>query len=126
MSPSVAAWRRVAKQDMQVGDVTIPAGGKILMVIASANRDPSVFDDPERFDIDRETNPHVAFGAGTHMCLGNHLARLEMAIYLEELTRRLPHMTLDEQEFRYVPNTSFRGPESLHVSWDVELNPVVT
>jgi cytochrome P450 len=115
----VAAWRRVAKQDVQVGDVTIPAGGKILMVIASANRDDSVFGNPERFDIDRETNAHIAFGFGTHTCLGNHLARLEMVIYLEELTRRLPHMTLDEQEFQYVPNTSFRGPEALHVSWDV-------
>jgi cytochrome P450 len=125
-NPSVAAWRRVAKQDVQVGDVTIPAGGKILMVIASANQDGSVFDNPERFDIDRDTKAHIAFGAGTHMCLGNHLARLEMVVYLEELTRRLPHMTLDEQEFRYVPNTSFRGPESLHVSWDVEKNPVLT
>ncbi|QSE93775.1 cytochrome P450 [Rhodococcus pseudokoreensis] len=126
LNPSVAAWRRVAKQDVQVGDVTIPAGGKILMVIASANQDGSVFDDPERFDIDRDAKAHIAFGAGTHMCLGNHLARLEMIIYLEELTRRLPHMTLDHQEFHYVPNTSFRGPESLHVSWDVEKNPVLT
>jgi cytochrome P450 len=126
LSPSVTAWRRVAKQDVQVGDVTIPAGGKILMVIASANQDASVFDDPERFDIGRDNKAHIAFGFGTHTCLGIHLARLEMVIYLEELTRRLPHMTLDEQELRYLPNTSFRGPESLHVSWDVEKNPATS
>lgn len=124
-SPSVAAWRRIAKQDVEVGGVTIPAGGKILMVIASANYDSSVFDDPEVFDIERDAKEHVAFGNGTHLCLGNHLARLEMKIYLEELTKRLPHMTLDDQQFRYVPNTSFRGPEALHVSWDVEKNPVL-
>lgn len=126
LAPSVAAWRRVAKQDVQVGDVTIPAGGKILMVIASANQDEDIFEDPARFDIDRNAGAHIAFGHGTHMCLGNHLARLEMNIYLEELTRRLPHMTLDEQEFRYVPNTSFRGPEALLVSWDVDRNPVLS
>jgi cytochrome P450 len=121
---SVAAWRRIAKHEVRIGDVTIPAGGKILLAIASANRDDTVFDHPERFDIDRNTQGHIAFGYGTHTCLGNHLARLEMVIYLEELTRRLPHMTLDEQDFRYVPNTSFRGPEAVHVSWDVEQNAV--
>jgi cytochrome P450 len=126
LNPSVAAWRRLAKQDVLVGDVTIPAGAKILVVIASANQDDSVFDDPGRFDIDRDTKAHIAFGSGTHMCLGNHLARLEMVVYLEELTRRLPHMTLDQQEFHYVPNTSFRGPEALHVSWDVAKNSILT
>ncbi|MDQ0618643.1 cytochrome P450 [Arthrobacter globiformis] len=52
------------------------------------------------------------------MCLGNHLARLEMRIFLEELSRRLPGTRLDDQQFHYLPNTSFRGPEQLQVSWN--------
>jgi cytochrome P450 len=118
LSPSVSAWRRVAKEDVQVSGVTIPAGAKILMVIASANHDSSVFEAPEVFDIDRDASAHLAFGSGIHLCLGIHLARLEMKVFLEELTRRLPHMSLDDQEFRYLPNTSFRGPQCLYVSWD--------
>jgi cytochrome P450 len=119
-STSVAAWRRVAKEDVEVAGVTIPAGGKILMVTASANYDTSVFEEPDTFDIDRDdATKHLSFGYGTHLCLGKDLARLEMRIFLEELTRRLPDMVLDEQEFTYLPNTSFRGPTELHVSWPV-------
>lgn len=123
-SSSVVAWRRLAKEDTEVSGVTIPAGGKILTVIASAHYDTDVFDNPEVFDIDRENiSSHIAFGSGSHTCLGNHLARLEMRVFLEEFTRRLPHMRLDEQVLEYLPNTSFRGPEALHVSWDVAKNP---
>ena len=127
LNPSVAAWRRVAKQDVQVGGVTIPAGAKDphgdRVGEPGRARCSTIPTDSTSTGTPRRTS-HSA--PGTHMCLGNHLARLEMVIYLEELTRRLPHMTLDQQEFHYVPNTSFRGPESLHVSWDVEKNPILT
>ncbi|WP_182263076.1 cytochrome P450 [Rhodococcus sp. UFZ-B548] len=117
-SSSVTAWRRLSKVDTEVSGVTIPAGSKILTVIASAHYDTDVFDQPEVFDIDRDNvDSHIAFGSGSHTCLGNHLARLEMRVFLEELTRRLPHMQLDDQVLTYLPNTSFRGPEALHVSW---------
>lgn len=117
-SSSVAAWRRIAKEEVEVGGVTIPAGGKILAVIASANYDSDVFGDPDTFDITRDdAGQHVAFGFGTHTCLGNHVARLEMKIFLEILTERLPGMRLVDQQLHYLPNTSFRGPEELLVEW---------
>src|SRR2546425_9282512 len=66
---------------------------------------------------------HLTFGYGSHQCMGKNLARMEMQIFLEEFTRRVPHMQLAEQRFTYVPNTSFRGPEHLWVEWDPALNP---
>ncbi|MGH6782029.1 MAG: cytochrome P450, partial [Sphingomonadaceae bacterium] len=65
----------------------------------------------------------LTFGYGSHQCMGKNLARMEMQVFLEELTRRLPHMRLAEQTFTYVPNTSFRGPEHLLVEWDPAQNP---
>jgi cytochrome P450 len=118
-SSSVVAWRRTAKVDVEIGGTTIPAGANVLMVIASANHDEDIFDAPEEFEPTRSNSTaHIAFGHGPHMCLGNHLARLEMKIFLEELSRRLPGMRLDDQEFSYLPNTSFRGPDMLQVSWN--------
>lgn len=117
-SSSVAAWRRLAKHDIEIGGVTIPAGGKVLAVLASANSDAEVFEEPDTFDISREdATKHVAFGYGTHTCLGNHVARLEMKIFLETLTQRLPGLRLVDQTFDYLPNTSFRGPEALLVEF---------
>ncbi|ODT11567.1 MAG: cytochrome [Microbacterium sp. SCN 70-18] len=116
---SVVAWRRRAWRDIEVGGVTIPEGGDILMVMASANRDPRHFPDPDRFDIERENaRDHLTFGFGTHTCLGNNIARMEMRIFLEEFTSRIPGLRLQEQEYTFLANTSFRGPEQLLVTWD--------
>ena len=102
-----------------MGGVTIPEGGDILMVMASANRDPRHFPDPDRFDIERENaRDHLTFGFGTHTCLGNNIARMEMRIFLEEFTSRIPGLRLQEQEYTFLANTSFRGPEQLLVTWD--------
>lgn len=123
-SGSVVAWRRVATRNTRIAGVTIPQGGKILMVTASANHDPRVFDNPERLDIWREnTAAHLTFGYGSHQCMGKNLGRMELRIILEELTRRLPHMELVDQDFTFLPNTSFRGPERVLVRWDPALNP---
>lgn len=121
---SVAAWRRIATRDATVGGVPVPAGAKLLIVTASANHDARHFDDPDLFDIHRD-NPaeHLTFGYGAHQCLGKHLARMELQILIDELTRRLPHLRLAAQKFSYVPNTSFRGPEHLWVEWDPAANP---
>lgn len=123
---SVIAWRRLALTDVEVGGVRIPEGGRVLAVTGSANRDDAKFADPERFDVTRDNaNAHMAFGWGRHLCLGAPLARLEMKIIFEELARRLPHMRLvEDQEFAFSPNTSFRGPEHVHVEWDPADNPV--
>ena len=64
------------------------------MYYGAANRDPEVFENPEIFDITRKPNPHLAFGIGTHFCMGNHIARLEMRVTLEEFLRRYPSTSL--------------------------------
>ena len=121
---SVAAWRRLATCDTVVGGVQIPAGAKLLIVSASGNHDERHFSDPDAIDIRRDNaSEHLTFGYGSHQCMGKNLARLELQVYLEEFTRRLPHMRLAEQRFDYVPNTSFRGPKHLWVEWDPALNP---
>jgi cytochrome P450/ferredoxin-NADP reductase len=121
---SVAAWRRLATKDAKVGGVDIAAGSKLLIVMSSANHDERHFADADLVDIRRDNaSDHLTFGYGSHQCMGKNLARMEMQIFLEEFTRRLPHMRLAEQTFSYVPNTSFRGPEHLWVEWDPVLNP---
>ncbi|GER09825.1 cytochrome P450/oxidoreductase [Variovorax boronicumulans] len=121
---SVAAWRRLVTKDTQVGGVDLPAGSRLLIVTSSANHDEGHFADADLFDIRRDNaSDHLTFGYGSHQCMGKNLARMEMQIFLEEFTRRLPHMRLSEQRFSYVPNTSFRGPEHLWVEWDPRANP---
>ncbi|HEY8372035.1 MAG TPA: cytochrome P450/oxidoreductase [Pseudonocardiaceae bacterium] len=124
-SGSVAAWRRIATRDTEIGGVPIPKGAKLLIVNSSANRDERHFDLPDDVDVRRENaSDHLTFGYGAHQCMGKNLARMELQIFLEEFTKRLPHMELvPGQEFTYVPNTSFRGPEHLWVQWDPARNP---
>jgi len=121
---SVAAWRRMTTRDVTIDGVDIPAGSKLLIVTASANHDERAFADADLFDIRRENaNDHLTFGYGSHQCMGKNLARMELQVFLQELTRRLPHLRLCEQRFTYVANTSFRGPEHVRVEWDPALNP---
>ncbi len=121
---SVAAWRRLATRDVEIAGVAIPAGSKLLIVTSSANHDEGQFEDADLFDIRRENaSDQLTFGYGSHQCMGKNLARMEVQIFLEELTRRLPQLKLAEQSFTYVPNTSFRGPEHLWVEWDPAQNP---
>lgn len=120
-SPSIMAWRRRATQDTEIGSVKIPANSNILVIMSSANRDDSVFERPDEFDI-RRTNArnHLSFGYGIHFCLGQQLAKLEYGVMLEELTRRLPDMRLKaDQSFDFIRNISFRVPTALHVEWPV-------
>lgn len=90
----VIMFRRTATQDTEIGDQPVEAGDKVVMVYASANRDELVFDDPDKFDITREDNPHISFGDGTHFCLGANLARLEARVIFTELLTRLPDLHL--------------------------------
>ncbi|MEU6534294.1 cytochrome P450 [Streptomyces sp. NPDC047000] len=85
---------RIATEDVEIGGTTIPAGDAVFLSFASANRDAAVFPDPETVDFGRTDNPHLAFGHGIHRCLGAPLARVELAVALEELTRRFPDARL--------------------------------
>src|SRR5699024_9070328 len=122
LTGGVAAWRRVTTRDTVLSGVHLPEGSKLLMVSAAANRDPDKFPDPDIIDLHRDNvAEHLTFGYGSHQCLGKNLARLEMQVFLQELTSRLPNLRLVEnQDFDYVPNTSFRGPNHLWVEWDVD------
>ena len=123
-SGSIIAWRRVALSDVTVGGQALPAGSRLLLIMTSGNHDEGHFADADLLDIRRDNaGDHLSFGYGAHQCLGKNLARMELQIFLEELTRRLPHMTLAPQTFSYLPNTSFRGPEHLLVQWDPADNP---
>ena len=123
---SVIAWRRRARSAVTLHGVEIPAGANLLIYNGAANHDAGVFDDGEAFDIRRDNaRRHISFGYGAHMCLGAPLARLELRVLIEELSRRLPHMQIKpDQPWQYSPNTSFRGPRELHVYWDPAANPV--
>jgi cholest-4-en-3-one 26-monooxygenase len=91
----VRNMNRTATRDVQLGDQTIREGDRMLLLYLSANRDESVFPDPERFDITRSPNPHVAFGGyGHHFCLGAQLARLEMTVLIDGVLDRLHDLEL--------------------------------
>lgn len=122
---SVVAWRRRATSDTQINGVDIPTDAKLLIVLASANHDERHFENPDVVDLYREnTTDHLTFGYGSHQCMGKNIARMELRIFLEEFTRRLPHLEIiPDQEYCYLPNTSFRGPSSLWVQWNPKLNP---
>lgn len=117
IASSVVNWRRVTREPVEVAGVGIPKGAKILLALASANRDESLFRNPDDFDIERDNaRRHLSFGHGAHMCIGAPLARLQLRIILEELTRRFPRMTLvEDQKIDWIRTISFRGPEHLFV-----------
>jgi cholest-4-en-3-one 26-monooxygenase len=90
----VMHFRRTAIRDTVIRGQPVRAGDKIVMYYISANRDEDIFPEPDRFDVGRTPNEHVAFGIGEHFCLGSNLARLEIRVMFEELLRRLPDMEL--------------------------------
>lgn len=123
-SGSIVAWRRQTTAPTELNGVALPEGAKILVVQASGNQDERHFEGGDRFDIYRDNAvDHLTFGYGAHQCMGKNIGRMEMRIFLEEMTRRLPHLQLADQEFSYLPNTSFRGPDHLWVEWDPAWNP---
>ena len=95
-------------------------GDQVLLMYSSANRDPEVFEEPDRFDLTRRHNNHVAFGFGTHFCLGASLARLEIRVMFEELLQRWSHVELvDGDPPVRVPGAFVRGIERLPVRFTV-------
>ena len=117
-SPVIFAAMRMAAEDVQLGGVTIPAGTLVLANIASANRDPAVYDDPDGLDITRANPPAMlGFGGGIHYCLGTHLARLELAEALTVITRRMPNPHRGGPA-PWKPLLGITGPTTLPIEFD--------
>jgi cytochrome P450 family 142 subfamily A polypeptide 1 len=112
---------RVAREDADVAGTTIPKGHQVVLMYGSANRDEAHFADPERFDVTRQPNNHIAFGFGTHFCLGTALARLEILTFFDEFVRRVrslqmtPGTTPEE-----MPNAFVYGLRSAHIDLTFE------
>lgn len=101
-----------------VAGTAIAAGDRIALLYPAANRDPAVFDRPDDFDITRNPNPHIAFGQGTHFCLGANVARLELRLLFEQMTRRLTNLrVVTEPDIE--PNIFARAVRSFEMSFDV-------
>lgn len=110
--------RRTATEDHELHGETIAAGDELLLMYGSANRDERVFEEPERFDLTRDHNHHVAFGFGTHFCLGASLARLEIRVMFEEIARRLPDLEPKPGfEPRRLPSAFACGYEALPMTF---------
>lgn len=90
----VRGWTRYVTSDCEIAGHAIAAGSRMLVMFASANRDPVKYPEPERFDVGRDVHDHVGFGQGVHMCMGMHLARLEMTLLVEALRRRVERFEL--------------------------------
>ena len=107
---------RALTEDCEFGGVEFRAGDFAMLLLASANRDPDQFEDPERFDIARNPNNHLGFGFGIHHCLGAPLARMEAQVALTSLVRRAPKLALTVEDVTYKTNVVLRGMESLPVA----------
>ena len=108
---------RVANEDTEIAGVAIAEGDRVALLYPSANRDEAVFDDPYRFDIARDPNPHLAFGFGTHRCIGAHLAALELRTLFGEMARRFTNLTpVTEPDVE--PNIFARPVRSFRLAFD--------
>ena len=107
-----------AAQDVELLGVTIPQGAPVIPLLASANRDPAVFDRPDVFDITRSPNHHIAFSKGAHFCLGANLARMETRIAITNLVTRFPDLCLavDPAELTFAPVPFWRRLTELPVA----------
>jgi cytochrome P450 PksS len=108
---------RLALDDVTLGGHRIPRGAVVVLLLASANRDERVFEDPDRLDVGREPNRHLGFGFGVHYCIGAQLARVEGRIAIAELVRRFPNLRLavPETTLRWRSTVAVRGLEALPV-----------
>lgn len=117
-TPSAGMWR-IVREDTELGGVKIPKGATLQLRYAAANRDPSKFPDPDKFDIERaNARTHIAFGKGPHMCVGNMLSRKEMFVAFDELLERLDNFAIPEGgEITVLPNILLRGVTRLPITF---------
>jgi cytochrome P450 family 142 subfamily A polypeptide 1 len=108
---------RTVTRDVELHDQTLREGDQVILMYPAANRDPAVFDEPERFDVRRDPNPHLAFGFGPHFCMGASLARLELKVMFSELLRRLPDLHLAGEPLPRRSSNFISGPEAMPVAF---------
>jgi pimeloyl-[acyl-carrier protein] synthase len=108
---------RITPADIEMGGKKIRRRDAVIAVMGAANRDPEHFPDPDRLDIQRKDNRHVAFGFAAHFCFGAPLARIEAQIAFATLLRRLPDLKLDPEPIVWRENLGLRGLTALSISW---------
>ena len=109
-------FHRYASEELTFNKKRYPKGTKFGLLYGSANRDPDQFPNADKFVVSRTPNHHVAFGRGAHLCLGNHLSRLDMEVIFLSILKRTKHIELTGAQPSYKKSLSVRGPESLDVS----------
>ncbi len=107
---------RYSVAEREFHGVTVPAGNPMLILTGAGNRDPRAYDDPDRFDIERDGPLGIGFGHGIHFCIGAHLARLESRVAFDELYRRWPDLIADLDAVEWVHMSNVAGPSSVPVS----------
>jgi cytochrome P450 len=113
--PTGHASARYVTEDIEYYGTTLPAGSAVLLLMASANRDPRRFKDPASYDIRRADGQHMTFGYGLHFCLGAHLARLEGRVALDELLNRWPEWNVDYSGIKLASTSTVRGWEKMPI-----------
>ncbi|MBS46029.1 MAG: cytochrome P450 [Nocardioides sp.] len=118
-SPIWSATARITKEPVTLAGVDLPAGTPVMLSYGSANHDTGDYDAPSTYDLHRPPLPHLAFGAGNHACAGIYYANHVMRIALEELFEAIPNLERDTSEDVEFWGWGFRGPTSLHATWEV-------
>jgi pimeloyl-[acyl-carrier protein] synthase len=113
---------RIASADMELGGKSIRKGAKVVAALAAANRDPNRFPEPDRLDLLRSDNRHLAFGWAAHFCFGAPLARMEGQIAFNTLLRRLKNPVLLNGKLEWRQNAGLRGLTKLHIGFDPDLS----
>ena len=114
---SPVTMARVATKDTKLGDREVKKGERVMLTFPAANRDPMMFEDPEKVIIDRQHNRHIAFGSGIHRCAGSNLARLEMTVAIRVWLERIPEFHVSDREPTKWAGGQVRGPRVLPVSF---------
>ena len=110
---------REAAKDTEIGGVRIPKGAFVQCMVASANRDETVFENADAFDIDRRQKPSFGFGFGPHMCIGQFVAKIELQCAINAILDLFPNIRLDpSQPAPMIEGAMLRGAPSVHVVWD--------
>ena len=123
---AIKVLHRWTLEDIEIQGTVIPAGERVMLLLAAANRDPRRFVNPDSFDVTRQPNPHLAFGRGIHACIGAMLARIEMRVALAAVVQRLPNLRLahPQGEVHWMPSLASRGLVALDVDYDGRGRPV--
>jgi len=111
----IRAFARSVTQDHEIDGVRLPAGSRAVIIYASANRDADKYADPDRFDIRRDASDHLAFGAGSHVCAGMFLAKLEMQVMFKAMAARVKSIKVADR--KRVPHNTLRGLSRLETSF---------